>query len=301
MSRTRRHPRRKRAAFAIVAALTLAGAAGGAYASELQSQVSSNWAGYAAVTGASTGSFARHFKSVSGSWVQPSATCVPGQPTFSAFWVGLGGYKQSSKALEQIGSEADCSSSGQVSYYAWFEYVPAGPFTIAKVTVNPGDQITASVTVRGARATVTLTDQTTAATFVHTKVMRAPRPDISAAEWIAEAPSNCGQNGCTPLTLTNFGTVSFTNATATSVGIDGVHTGVIDDPDWIYGAINLQSDQRHGRLGFGHEQPSAANVGALALTGDAFTVTFGPSGATGTTGPSGTSGSTGVTGITGAT
>jgi hypothetical protein len=223
-----------------VSVIVVCGGASAAYASELPDQVSSNWAGYAAVTGASTSSFAKRFTSATGTWVQPTATCVPGEPTFSAFWVGIGGYKQSSKALEQIGSEADCSSSGQVSYYAWWEYVPNGPGTI-HMAISPGDTITATVSVKGDRATVTLIDETTGATFSRTKRMRHPKPDVSAADWIAEAPSNCNGNSCTPLTLTNFGTVGFTNASATAVGLDGYHSGVINDPDWIYGAINLQS------------------------------------------------------------
>ena len=44
-------------------------------------------------------------------------------------------------------------------------------------------------------------------------------PDVSAAEWIAEAPSACTRSGkCRPLPLTNFGAVSFSKATATANG-----------------------------------------------------------------------------------
>jgi hypothetical protein len=278
-----------------MAALCSIAAAGAAYASELPSQTSTNWAGYAAITGSSTREYAKRFTHVSGSWVEPTATCTAGAPTFSAFWVGLGGYKQTSRALEQVGSEADCSASGQVSYYAWYEYVPAGPNTINKLAVRAGDEITASVAVRGDRAKVTLTDVTTGATFKHTKKMRSPKPDVSAAEWIAEAPSACNNDRCTPLTLTNFGSLTFTSATATSVGLDGRHTGVIDDAAWIYGAIELQSTNSRSR--FNQNEPSQATTGTLAATGDSFSVTYG-GGAAGATGPSGPSGSSGVTGAT---
>jgi hypothetical protein len=297
------HPTRiRRITLAAVVALSFAGAAGAAYATELPGQVSSNWAGYAAITGHSTRNWAVRFTSVSGSWVQPVATCVPGEPTFSAFWVGLGGYKETSKSLEQVGSEADCSPSGEVSYYAWYEYVPAGPNNIDAITVNPGDQISATVKVKGDRATVSLTDLTSGESFKHTTRMRSPTPDVSAAEWIAEAPSNCNRS-CTPLALTDFGSVSFTNASATSVGIDGYHTGVIDDPDWIFGAINLQSNSRSFRMGFGRGPSSAATAGTLGATGNAFTVTFGnaPVGPTGPSGPTGGTGASGDSGNTGAT
>jgi hypothetical protein len=282
-----------------VLVLAFAGVASAAYATELPNQVSTNWAGYAAVTGASTDAYAKRFTSVSGTWVQPTATCVAGTPTFSAFWVGLGGYKERSQALEQVGSEADCSATGVVSYYVWYEYVPSGPSTIHRIAVSPGDTITASVTVKGDRSTVTLSDLTTGASFTHTKVMRNPRPDVSAAEWIAEAPSNCNRNTCTPLQLTNFGSVSFTNASATSVGVDGRHTGVIDDPDWIYGAINLDSGTEQPRQFFVHREPSSASVGVLGATGDSFTVTYtGGTTQTGTTGTTGTTSTTGTSGTT---
>ena len=120
--------RRRRTIISLLVAIAVpAAVAATAAARQLPDQVSTNWAGYAAVTGASTHAFAKRFTSVSGSWVQPTATCVPGQPTFSAFWVGLGGYRVSSRSLEQIGTEADCSAAGAISYYAWYEYVRRGP------------------------------------------------------------------------------------------------------------------------------------------------------------------------------
>ena len=56
------------------------------------------------------------------------------QPTYSAYWVGLGGGGQQSSALEQIGTQADCSTSGTATYYAWYELVPSAP-----VKLVPGD------------------------------------------------------------------------------------------------------------------------------------------------------------------
>src|SRR5437660_8478779 len=67
---------------------------------------STNWAGYAAHgSGAS-------FRSVQGSWVQPSASCVRGTQTYSSYWVGIGGYSSSSQALEQVGTGGGCSAFG---------------------------------------------------------------------------------------------------------------------------------------------------------------------------------------------
>ena len=85
---------------------------------------SSNWAGYAIHKSGVT------FRKVAGSWTQPSATCTPGERTFSSVWVGLGGYDERSNALEQIGTETDCSASGRVVSSAWYELVPAPSRTI---------------------------------------------------------------------------------------------------------------------------------------------------------------------------
>ena len=57
-------------------------------ASAATDAVSENWAGYEATNGSSD------FSAASGSWVQPTAKCPPGSPSYSAFWVGLGGGSQ---------------------------------------------------------------------------------------------------------------------------------------------------------------------------------------------------------------
>ncbi len=104
---------------AIAAALAaLAIAAGTVGTSAAATAVSSNWAGYA-VTG-------QTFKTVSGTWVQPTANCSAStaETTASAFWVGLGGDSDTSSALEQTGTEADCLANGTTRYTAWYELVP---------------------------------------------------------------------------------------------------------------------------------------------------------------------------------
>ena len=135
-------------------------------ASSQDTTVSSNWSGYA-VTGTS-------FSSVSGSWVQPAATCTRGSSGYSAFWIGLGGFDASSQALEQIGTSADCSASGRVSYYAWYELVPAASVTVSQLPLSAGDTISASVGVSGTTVTLQLQDVTTGASFSKTLSMATP-------------------------------------------------------------------------------------------------------------------------------
>jgi Peptidase A4 family len=170
---------------------------------------STNWAGYAIHrTGVS-------FRQVSATWTEPDATCVPGQPSYSAVWVGLGGYKLTSDALEQTGTEVDCSGAGKVVSSAWFELVPA-PSRNISLRVNPGDVVHASVTVTGHQVVVELNDETSHRQFQ--KTLNAPSIDVSSAEWIVEAPSEClGQNACQALPLADFGSVAFGSVSATTV------------------------------------------------------------------------------------
>jgi Peptidase A4 family len=193
--------------------------------------VSSNWAGYAVVGASAAGS---RFARVTGSWTQPSASCRPGTASYSAVWVGLGGFSDRSRALEQIGSEADCDRSGDAVYFAWLELVPHAPLDL-RLKVRPGDHLAASVTVRGRAVALHITDLSTGQRFHTTRRMSAP--DASSAEWIVEAPSICvGASACSTLSLTDFGTVSFATATATAGG----HTGPIGDRRWRATELELR-------------------------------------------------------------
>jgi hypothetical protein len=196
--------------------------------------VSSNWAGYVA-TGPDAAS-ATSFTSVSSRWVQPRARCSSGLPSYSAFWVGLGGASSTSTALEQIGTAGDCNARGKVSYYMWYELVPA-PSVPIKYKVFPGNVVEATVNVVGTRVTLQIRNLTRRTRF--TKVLRTSSPELSSAEWIAEAPSSCDSSGrCVVLPLADFGTVSFTHASSTA----DAHTGTIGDAAWSASPIELVSD-----------------------------------------------------------
>src|SRR3954470_23952005 len=67
---------------------------------------SSNWAGYAVTSIDPTTPVT--YSSVSGTWTQPAANCASTASGYSAFWVGLGGYAETSQGLEQIGTESNC-------------------------------------------------------------------------------------------------------------------------------------------------------------------------------------------------
>lgn len=228
--------------------------------------LSSNWAGYA--VSAATG-HKRKFRRVSAGWVQPTATCTPGSSTYSAFWVGLGGMSKTSGKLEQTGTEADCDANGVAHYFAWYELVPAAPVTI-RLAVSPGDSIGASVAVRGAYVTMRVTDATTGRSV--TRRLHFAHSDLSSAEWIAEAPSNCA-HVCSALPLTDFGTVGFTGATAQTANGD---VGSISSPYWSAHPIAL--NERDTAIGtgrfFGPPQLDTALPSLLDATGSSFSVSW---------------------------
>jgi len=194
-----------------------------------QGAVSSNWSGYVV-----TSKSGQSFSSVSASWVQPTVN-----PSFStsesssAFWVGIGGASSQSQALEQVGTEADVVN-GQIEYRAWYEVVPS-PQQPLDIAINPGDHISAKVTVNGTNVTLSLTDDTTGQT--QTKTLQVANPDTSSAEWIAEAPAAQTPAGYAIVPLADFGKATFTDATATAGG----HTGTIGDGAWNVTRVDLGS------------------------------------------------------------
>jgi hypothetical protein len=285
---------------------------------DAQTASSANWAGY--VVGGS--SSAIKYKSVSGSWVAPTAKCSSGQ-SFSSFWVGLGGADSSASSmsdsgswsdpsamsgsgsasgsgsvtsLEQAGTEADCNANGSAAYSAWYELVPSAPVTV-NMAVHPGDHITSKVTVDGGNVTIQLNNSTTGGSFE--KTLQVSGADVSSAEWIAEAPSTCSQgvSDCSPLSLADFGTAQFSGASATTT--DG-HTGTISDSDWQTAAVTLSPGA--SQQGFGDSQFTSLDSGSAGATpsslssdGSSFSVAWsGDSSSSDGSGGSATAGSAGA-------
>jgi len=207
---------------------------------------SSNWAGYA-VTGST-------FTDVKGTWVQPAVTCPARGSTYSAFWVGLGGYAGGNGGLEQIGTESNCFD-GQPAYDAWYELLPAGSVQVP-MDISPGDTMAAEVIVTDPTVTLTITDVTNGETF--TTQQTPSTLDTSSAEWIAEAPAQCFGSRCFALQLANFGTVPYSGSSTTASG----HVGTISDESWSATSIELA-----GRGG-------SASPAALSPDGSGFTIAF---------------------------
>ncbi len=230
------------------------------------SSQSTNWAGYAVRrTGTS-------FRRVVGVWTAPDPACRRGDRTFSSYWVGLGGYSTRSSALEQAGTEVDCTSTGQARAFAWYELIPAGSVRL-HLGVTPGDLIRATVTVTGRRVRFALQDLTRHTTF--SKVLSASVVDVSSAEWIVEAPSECVGNGrCFTLPLANFGLAGFDGALVAP--LTGA-AGPISDGRWTRTQIRLVPHDEgfvlsHPTLGSGGD----AFPSGLQGDGSAFSVSYSP-------------------------
>ena len=205
---------------------------------------STNWSGYVAGTNLSQPQ-ANSVTAVSGSWIVPTVTGPTSGTTYSSVWVGIDGYGNST--VEQLGTEEDVVNGSPV-YRAWWEMYSSGKGqpeqVITSMTVVPGDSITASVQyiTSGAHAGqfyLSIVDSSRSndsfSTYESSSSLQSPLAQRSCAEWIVEAPSDANGN---ILPVANFGTVTFTNATAV---INGV-SGPINPASWQSQALNIGSN-----------------------------------------------------------
>jgi hypothetical protein len=169
---------------------------------------STNWSGYAAESPS-------QFSDAIGNWSQPTAACSRSTTSYASFWVGLDGY--SSNSVEQIGTDSDCSR-GTPTYYAWYEMYPAGSVSLStsKYPVKAGDTLKGEVSRSGTKYTLTL-QSSRGWNFT---TVQSGNDANSSAEWVAEAPEICSFIFCRLASLTNFGTVAFTNGAAATGGAD---------------------------------------------------------------------------------
>jgi len=224
-----------------------------------------NWAGYA-----DTGTFS----AVSANWIVPTVTCTPGVSAFSTHWIGIDG--NTSSTVEQEGSEGDClpNADGVISpsYDAWFEMfgdnaVNQGfeeELSPSTNPVSPGDSISASISVASGVWTLTIIDSSSSHpgwTFSDSIAFAGAAQ--SSAEWVVERPELCTIYGglgaqCSAAPLADFGSVTFSDATATPSGGSS-------------GPISAYSNTAIEMVG----PPNVlALPGALGVGGNAFTDTW---------------------------
>lgn len=241
-------------AIAALASLVVVAAASAAARVVTAPKSTTQWAGYAITNESGT-----PFTSVTATWKQPKASCRSGAAS-AAFWVGLGGYSNDSQTIEQIGADADCTRADKPAYYAWYD-LPPNPGVVLKLKVGPADVLTASVRMNSAHSVLSLRIVNVTTGSSYSKQLPVSSPDLSSAEWIAEAPVDCaGYRGCQSVPLANFGSVSFTKIGA----VAGGRRGTVTDTHWKANAVQLVPRG---------STPSAGAVPAgLTSVGDTFDV-----------------------------
>jgi hypothetical protein len=164
------------------------------------STLSENWAGYAATGG--------QFTAVSGSWTVPNVGTTT-SPAADATWVGIGGVRTND--LIQAGTDAIVDQGG-VSYDAWIEMLPQAS-QIVPLTVHAGDQVSVSIEQQTPGSwQIVIKNLTSDQTYQTTVLYQS---SLSSADWIEESPA-AGRRQLLP--LDDFGSVSFTSATAVENG-----------------------------------------------------------------------------------
>jgi hypothetical protein len=110
----------------------------------------------------------------------------------TSVWVGIDGYETGT--VEQLGTSSEYNTStGQASYYAWWEMYPKFSHPVKSMDVNPGDYITAHVKFLQGQSKdrgnfeLSLTDVTTGRTFTITQGPLPPGFYLrSSADWVVE-------------------------------------------------------------------------------------------------------------------
>ncbi|MEV5510369.1 G1 family glutamic endopeptidase [Streptomyces orinoci] len=172
----------------------------------------SNWGGYVA-----QGSFSK----VTGSWVEPHATCNSSNDLFAP-WVGLDGY--GSQTVEQTGVQTDCSSGSPV-LSAWYEMYPAAP-VYWNDPVSEGDHFTASVVSQGNGAyTLTLTDDTQGWTETTEQSLDGRNASVEA---VIESPTQ---------SYPSFDRLDFSNVTVDGQPLDAVGPQPLTSGGYSPGAL----------------------------------------------------------------
>ncbi|KAJ6630335.1 aspergillopepsin [Mycena sp. CBHHK59/15] len=169
---------------------------------------SSNWAGAAFESPAGT------YKSVTGTFVVPTPKVPTGGSSSGTFaasaWVGIDG-DTCGTAILQTGIDFTISG-GRVSFDAWYEYFPDFAHDFTGISVSAGNTITLTVTASSATAgTAVITNVSTGQT-VSKALTSTARLCMENAEWIVED----FEEGSSLVPFANFGTVTFTNAKATT-------------------------------------------------------------------------------------
>ncbi|KZT64968.1 hypothetical protein DAEQUDRAFT_677555 [Daedalea quercina L-15889] len=171
-------------------------------------EYSSNWAG--AVISESSGTW----KSVTGTFTVPTPKAGSGSGSGSSYsasaWVGIDG-DTCDTAILQTGVDFTISGSS-VSYDGWYEWYPDYAYDFSGISFSAGDSVRLTVTASSTKAGTAEIENLTTGETVTKSITSSSALCEEDAEWIVEDY----EEGDSLVPFANFGTVTFTSASATS-------------------------------------------------------------------------------------
>lgn len=170
-------------------------------------EYSSNWAGAVLIANSAT------YKSVTGTFTvpTPSKPSGGGSGSYSASaWVGIDGDTCGS-AILQTGVDFTISGSS-VSFDGWYEWYPDYAYDFSGITFSAGDVVTLTVTATSTKAGTAVIENVTKGKTVTKSITSSSALCEENAEWIVEDY----EEGSSLVPFADFGTVTFTNAEATT-------------------------------------------------------------------------------------
>lgn len=209
---------------------------------------SSDWSGYSVSSDLNNPQ--PQVTSVNASWTVPTVNVSIGD-SFSAVWIGVGG--QFDDTLIQTGTEQD-STNGEGVYSAWYELLPYNEVAIDSLSVSPGDEITASISLLEPATntwSIEIHDAKNGQSFQKSLVYVS---SMLSAEWIVERPTENNRIR----TLADFGKITFTGCTATINGNVGTISSFPTTQITMYNRQNVK----------------LASVSPLTTKGSSFTVNY---------------------------
>lgn len=196
---------------------------------------SSNWAGAVLI---GTG-----YTSVTATFTVPTPKEPSGGSSSTQYcasaWVGLDG-DTCDNAILQTGVDF-CVQGSSVSYDAWYEWYPDYAYDFSGISFSAGDSVTITVTASSLTGgTAVITNNSKDKTVSHTF---SGQPSLCEynAEWIVED----FEEGSSLVPFANFGTVTFSGASAThsgsSVGPSGADIIDIEQNNKVLTSVSTTS------------------------------------------------------------
>lgn len=185
---------------------------------------SSNWSG-GVLTAPPSGTT---FTSVTAQFTVPEPALPSGatQDSYASAWVGIDGDTYTT-AILQTGVDFGISTSGQVSYDAWYEWYPDYAYDFSGIDIGTGDDIKITVTSTSNKAGSAVIENLSNGQSV-TQSLTAPSSTATLggqnAEWIVEDFESNGAQ----VSFADFGKVAFTNAAAGTADGGSVGTSGVD-------------------------------------------------------------------------